>query len=75
VKPKVLVLGATGMLGHMLCLSLRETCEVWGGVRSDDGVLVRFGALLRIPLKPNARSAASRTPVPVHDARDEVSHD
>jgi len=28
VKPKVLVLGATGMLGHMLCLSLRETSEV-----------------------------------------------
>jgi len=42
---RILILGATGMLGHKLAQSLGRKIEVWGAVRGDGNALIDLGLI------------------------------
>lgn len=42
---RILVLGASGTLGHQLCKELSDGLEVWGTFRSDTGMAKEYGFL------------------------------
>ena len=44
-RPRVLVLGGLGMLGHKLCQILAPEMDVWATVRRDAAVLGSTGIL------------------------------
>jgi len=42
---RILVFGASGMLGHELCRTLADRMEIWGTFRDDPGKCERFNIL------------------------------